>query len=287
MADNQAMGAALYQLGQGISGASDAYFGGQIKAAQIAQATALKTMQAQAQMELKQNANAETAKYHADTIAQRAAAEAAREKEAAAKQNQTDLYQKGELGIRGKEVANTDAFHKAQLAQGEEKIKIEREKADKAAGGKPTALQKGLTIANREVKNAEEAMKAALPAGVDPNTLSGAAKENYLKVKTQLNDAMQKRSVLTKQLQQLGALQPPPLGDPGASEQDRIDSGANLGVAPANPPAQATTKPASAKAPANIPSGAIAYLKQNDSPLLRQQFDQKYGQGSAASVLGE
>lgn len=58
---------------------------------------------------------------------------------------------------------------------------------------------------------------------------------------------------------------------------------------PAQPPPSPTPSPSAtpqqSQKPPSIPQGAIDYLKQN--PGMRDQFDQKFGQGSAAAYLGQ
>jgi hypothetical protein len=51
--------------------------------------------------------------------------------------------------------------------------------------------------------------------------------------------------------------------------------------APASQPARA---PAASSQP---PSAAIDYLKRNNTPFNKAEFDKKYGQGAAAKVLGK
>lgn len=49
----------------------------------------------------------------------------------------------------------------------------------------------------------------------------------------------------------------------------------------------ASQPPAASEKPGVAPSAAVNFLKQNDSPAMRQMFDAKYGQGAAARALGK
>ena len=49
----------------------------------------------------------------------------------------------------------------------------------------------------------------------------------------------------------------------------------------------AAQSPATPEKPMVAPSAAVNFLKQNDSPAMRQMFDAKYGQGAAARALGK
>lgn len=49
----------------------------------------------------------------------------------------------------------------------------------------------------------------------------------------------------------------------------------------------AAQSPATSQKPMVAPSAAVNFLKQNDSPAMRQMFDAKYGQGAAARALGK
>lgn len=270
MADNQAMGAALYTLGQGITGASDAYFGGQIKAAQTAQAVALKTMQAKAEQEDKDRTFGETVREHNLTDADRKATLAETEKR--------DTASASNASAR---LAQTEKQNAITAGQGAQRLGIESKKADietkilqnNLTSGAHSAANEEITRAKDDVTNLrgqqEDVQKqlAAINKSVSvPEMLTDQQKGQIKKLNAQLDGIQTELAGANNRLH--------------VATQKADSTASELGVAPTKNPAK-TVKPL----PANVPSAAADYLKQH--PETRQQFDQKYGQGASDSVLDE
>lgn len=105
-------------------------------------------------------------------------------------------------------------------------------------------------------------------------TIYGNQEQSYNRVRSQYR-GITERLGLNPQNTLIDYANPPQPG-PAQSEQSGI-------AGPGMPPRQQPTQPG---AQGQIPPGAVQYLRTNPSPEIIQQFEQKYGPGSAQQFLG-
>lgn len=247
-ANPQALGAALYTLGQGISGASDAYFSGQIKAAQTAQETALKAMQIKAEEEQRTAAAQETAAYHADTLKQRGDEfnQSMAQKQKA--EQDTSAYRTQDLVLKATQVRNeashqksTDVFNNARLG--------ETMRHDRAMEGidanKVPASHSQLPVLKTQIEESDKTI-----SGLQKQmATAGSYSDSYKGLQAKLQAEQAKRDNLMKQLSSLSTSGVAPMANPQA-------------------PAPAAPKPEAPRASATSAANPAHVASQSDYDAL-------------------
>lgn len=292
MADDFALGAALTTAGQGLGHMSDTMFAAQIQAANNAQRADLEHQRMQFEQEKATAQEKETARAHDLEHQDR---QDTNERQA--------KYQEGELALRGKEVDYTGQRTAAEVAnmgdemrhrgvqeqQENEKIGIERDKANEASGkGAGAADKAGAEHVQKQITEAEAELKKLNPGDTDVSLLPGDQGKQYKATKAKVDALKGQLAHINAKLSAAGKMNAPLGGgeDPQGIDTEMTDVA--TGVAPKQEPGKAPKEKVAPKVNvAAIPPGAISLLKGNPSTAIRVQFDQKYGQGAAAQILGE
>lgn len=256
MADDFALGAALSTAGQGLGHMSDTMFAAQIQAANNAQRADLEHQRMQFDQEKAAAQEKETARAHDLEHSDRQSS-----------QEESARYHDIEANLRGKEVDYTgqrtaaevanmadETRHRGvQEAQENEKIGIERDKANNESGKGAGAADKAAeTIAQHDLTQAQEAVKKVNPDNIDPSKMTDDQHKAFMTAMRTQNEAQAKLDAIRGRLIHAGKLNMAPYGsgDQGVAgvDPDLMKAMPTNGVAPKENP-KASPKPAAAAAP--------------------------------------